>query len=40
MAWSVPDPETHDDLLMSAALIGALDDHDFRSRIARGRTED
>ncbi len=36
MAWSVPDPETHDDLLMSAALIGALDDHDFRSRVARG----
>jgi hypothetical protein len=40
MVWSVPDPETHDDLLMSAALVGALDDHDFRPRIARGRTED
>jgi len=40
MAWSVPDPETHDDLLMSAALVGALDDHDFRSRIVRGRTKD
>ena len=40
MAWSVPDPETHDDLLMSAALVGALDDHDFRDRIARGRAED
>ncbi|MCA1725699.1 MAG: hypothetical protein LC748_15915, partial [Thermomicrobia bacterium] len=40
MAWSVPDPETHDDLLMSAALVGALDDHDFRDRVARGRTED
>jgi hypothetical protein len=39
MAWSVPDPETHDDLLMSAALIGALDDHDFRDRIARGSNE-
>jgi hypothetical protein len=38
MAWSVPDPETHDDLLMSAALVGALDDHDFRSRVARGVT--
>ncbi len=38
MAWSVPDPETHDDLLMSAALIGALDDHDFRDRVARGVT--
>jgi hypothetical protein len=40
MAWSVPDPETHDDLLMSAALVGALDDHDFRDRVARGRAED
>ncbi len=39
MAWSVPDPETHDDLLMSAALVGALDDHDFRSRVARGSNE-
>jgi len=39
MAWSVPDPETHDDLLMSAALVGALDDHDFRDRIARGSNE-
>lgn len=36
MAWSVPDPETHDDLLMSAALVGVLDDHDWRSRVARG----
>lgn len=39
MAWSVPDPETHDDLLMSAALVGVLDDHDFRSRVARGSNE-
>lgn len=38
MAWSVPDPETHDDLLMSAALVGVLDDHDWRSRVARGVT--
>lgn len=38
MAWSVPDPETHDDLLMSTALVGALDDHDFRDRMARGVT--
>ena len=36
MAWSVPDPETHDDLLMSAALVGVLDDYDWRPRIARG----
>ncbi len=36
IAWSVPDPETHDDLLMSAALVGALDDHDFRDRVAWG----
>lgn len=42
MHWSVPDPELHDDLLMSAALVGVLDDHDFRPRVARGglRTED
>ncbi len=40
MAWSVPDPELHDDLLMSAALVGTLDDHDFRDRIARGRAEE
>ncbi|MDQ6907724.1 MAG: hypothetical protein M3176_12930 [Chloroflexota bacterium] len=39
IAWSVPDPETHDDLLMSAALVGALDDHDFRDRVARGSNE-
>ncbi len=39
MAWSVPDAETHDDLLMSAALIGLLDDHDFRPRIAMGSAE-
>jgi hypothetical protein len=38
MAWCVPDPETHDDLLMSAALVGALDDHDWQPRIARGVT--
>jgi hypothetical protein len=36
LAWSVPDPETHDDLLMSAALVGMLDDHDWQPRIARG----
>lgn len=36
MAWSVPDPETHDDLLLSAALCGVLDDHDWQPRIARG----
>ncbi len=39
MAWSVPDAETHDDLLMSAALVGLLDDHDFRPRIAVGSAE-
>lgn len=38
MAWSVPDPETHDDLLMSAALVGVLDDYDWQPRIARGVT--
>ncbi len=39
IAWSVPDTETHDDLLMSAALVGLLDDHDFRPRIAMGSAE-
>ncbi len=38
MAWSVPDPEIHDDLLMSAALVGLLDDRDWRSRVAHGVT--
>lgn len=37
LSWSVPDARTHDDLLISAALAARLDDHDWRSRTARGR---
>jgi hypothetical protein len=37
MSWSVPEKEGHDDYLLSAALVGMLDDLDWRSRIARGR---
>ncbi|MDI3340856.1 MAG: hypothetical protein QJR03_10015 [Sphaerobacter sp.] len=37
MSWSVPDPRTHDDLLISAALCAVLDEQDWRPRHARGR---
>ena len=37
LSWGVDDARTHDDLLLSLALVGALDDEDFRSRVARGR---
>lgn len=37
MRWSVPDPNVHDDLIVSAALVAALDRADLRPRIARGR---
>jgi hypothetical protein len=30
MSWSVPDPKTHDDLLLSAALCAVLDEQDWR----------
>jgi hypothetical protein len=36
LAWGVDDPRTHDDLLLSLALVGALDDADWRPRVARG----
>ena len=38
LRWSVPSPTLHDDLLVSAALIGWLDGGaiDWRSRVARG----
>lgn len=36
MSWSVPDPKTHDDLLLSAALCAVLDQQDWRSREAVG----
>lgn len=37
LAWGVDDARLHDDLLLSLALVGALDDLDWRPRIARGR---
>lgn len=36
LAWGVDDPRVHDDLLLSLALVGALDDLDWRPRVARG----
>jgi len=36
MRWSVPDPALHDDLVMSAALVGTLEDLDWRPRRAVG----
>ncbi len=36
MQWSVPAGRGHDDLVMSAALVAALEGIDLRSRIARG----
>ncbi len=39
MSWAVPDPRTHDDLLVSAALAAALDQVDWRPRTAKGRID-
>lgn len=36
LRWSVPERDGHDDLVMSAALVAALDGHDLRRRIAVG----
>jgi hypothetical protein len=36
LRWSVPERDGHDDLVMSAALISALDNLDLRRRIAMG----
>lgn len=36
LRWSVPDRDGHDDLVMSAALVAALDGLDLRRRIATG----
>jgi hypothetical protein len=36
LRWSVPDPALHDDLVMSAALVAALDGQEWRSRKATG----
>ena len=38
LRWQVPARRGHDDLLVSAALIGALDDRSWRPRAAVGRT--
>ena len=38
MQWSVPARDGHDDLLLSAALAGTLDDRDWSPRIATGRS--
>src|SRR5690606_15131368 len=37
LRWGVDDERLHDDLLMSAALVAALQHQDWRPRIARGR---
>jgi hypothetical protein len=38
LRWHVPARRGHDDLLLSAALIAALDDRDWRPRAAHSRT--
>ena len=36
LSWGVEDVRIHDDLLMSLALVGALDEVDWRPRVVRG----
>ncbi|MFN8512147.1 MAG: hypothetical protein U0841_06075 [Chloroflexia bacterium] len=36
LSWGVDDARTHDDLLLSLALVGVLDEVDWRPRVARG----
>jgi hypothetical protein len=36
LSWEVPDARTHDDLLISSALVAVLDEQDWRPRTARG----
>ncbi len=36
LRWGVPNPQIHDDLLMSAALVAVLEGMDWRPRRARG----
>jgi hypothetical protein len=36
LRWGVPPGRGHDDLVISAALVAALDGFDFRERVARG----
>jgi hypothetical protein len=38
LSWEVPDARTHDDLLISAALVAVLDEQDWRPRTARGKS--
>jgi hypothetical protein len=38
LRWGVPEARGHDDLLVSAALVGALEARDWRPRVAVGRT--
>ena len=38
LAWGMDDTRLHDDLLVSAALVAALDEADWRPRVARGTT--
>ncbi len=40
LGWGVDDARVHDDLLLSLALVGALDEVDWRPRIARGSGRD
>jgi hypothetical protein len=36
LRWSVPEADGHDDLVISAALVAALDEMNLRPRLARG----
>jgi len=36
LSWGVDDARTQDDLLLSLALVGVLDEVDWRPRVARG----
>jgi hypothetical protein len=40
MRWSVPESKGHDDLLISASLVGVLDGLDLRPRMVSGRTRE
>jgi hypothetical protein len=39
LSWEVPDARTHDDLLISAALVAVLDEQNWRPRTARGTAQ-
>ena len=40
LRWGVPPGQGHDDLVMSAALVAALEGFDWRERVARGTSRD